>query len=123
MQQIIRGLKLSGRKYLTALPNAGYPQIVSNRMIFANRNVDYFATKVSDIAADGADMVGGCCGTTPEYIRRMRELVKVSPTKHILQESVENPIQVYQSDTEFFGDYRGPNSIQGAKQREECVQL
>lgn len=111
MQQIIRGLKLSGRKYLTALPNAGYPQIVSNRMIFANRNVDYFATKVSDIAADGADMVGGCCGTTPEYIRRMRELVKVSPTKHILQESVENPIQVTPKATAFYAGKEGKKLI------------
>lgn len=73
MQQIIRNLTFSGQKFLTALPNAGYPQIVQNRMIFSQQNVDYFAEKLRDIAADGADILGGCCGTTPEYIRRIAE--------------------------------------------------
>ncbi len=81
MQQLLRGLSHSGKKYLTALPNAGYPQIVQNRMIFSNQNIDYFAGRVKDIAADGADMVGGCCGTTPEYIRRMKESISLLPQK------------------------------------------
>lgn len=84
MQQIIRGITFSGKKIRTALPNAGYPQIVSNRMIFDNKNIDYFAAKVSDIAADGADIVGGCCGTTPEYIRKMRDVISfVQPEKEV----------------------------------------
>ena len=69
MQQILKGLSHKNSLFLTALPNAGYPQNISNRMIFANQNVAYFASKVCDIARDGADMVGGCCGTTPEHIR------------------------------------------------------
>lgn len=73
LRQIIRGSWRSDRKFLTVLPNAGYPQIVSNRMIYDNRNIDYFVDRVCRIAADGADMVGGCCGTTPEYIRKLRE--------------------------------------------------
>ncbi len=68
MQKIIGNMDISGDKFLTALPNAGYPQAVSNRMIFSKDNIDYFADKVSDIAEEGADIVGGCCGTTPEYI-------------------------------------------------------
>lgn len=79
MQQIIRSIAFSGRKRLTALPNAGYPQFVGNRMIFDAQNMDYFAEKVCDIAADGADIVGGCCGTTPEYIRRIKEKVSALP--------------------------------------------
>ncbi len=75
MQQIYRSLNLSGTKYLTALPNAGYPQIVSNRIIFDHKNVDYFVSKVCDLATDGIDMVGGCCGTTPEYINKMRQKI------------------------------------------------
>lgn len=81
MQQIIRGIHFTGEKLLTALPNAGYPQIVKNRMIFDNRNVDYFVSKVCDIAKDGADMVGGCCGTTPEYIRKMKEKLILEQTE------------------------------------------
>ena len=71
MQQILKGIRFCGNKNIVALPNAGYPQIISNRMIFDNQNVQYFADKVCDIAADGADMVGGCCGTTPAYIGKI----------------------------------------------------
>ncbi len=84
MQQILRNAGASGSKILTALPNAGYPQVVSNRMIFDSNNLDYFADKVCDIAADGVRLVGGCCGTTPAYIRRIKEKIGESGSiKHI----------------------------------------
>lgn len=75
MQQIIKNIPFSVEKWLTALPNAGYPQYIGNRMIFDTQNISYFAQKVCDIAADGADIVGGCCGTTPEYIRTIKEML------------------------------------------------
>lgn len=102
MQRIIRGLSLSGRKFFTALPNAGYPQMISNRMIFANRNIDYFVEKVCDIAADGVDIVGGCCGTTPEYIRCLHEkLVRKQNTKVFVKDI--SAAQVKESrDSSFF---------------------
>ena len=73
MQQIIRSVQYSGAKLLTALPNAGYPQNISNRMFFSNQNIEYFVSKMSDIALEGVAILGGCCGTTPEYIRRMKQ--------------------------------------------------
>lgn len=73
MKQLLTQIAFSGEKVRTALPNAGYPQIVSNRMIFDDRNMDYFTDKICEIAADGIDMVGGCCGTTPEYIKQIKE--------------------------------------------------
>ena len=75
MQQILRKIPRTEKKLRIALPNAGYPQMVSNRIIFDHQNIDYFAQKMNDIVADGADIVGGCCGTTPEYIRRIKEEV------------------------------------------------
>ncbi len=95
MQQIYRSLNLSGTKYLTALPNAGYPQIVSNRIIFDHKNVDYFVNKVCELAADGIDMVGGCCGTTPEYICKMRQkIAEVKPNRRVVQNiSTQDNIQ------------------------------
>ena len=81
MQRIIKGFAPDSRLFLTALPNAGYPQIVSNRMIFSGQNMDYVVSKMSDIALDGADILGGCCGTTPEYISRMKEGISFKQTK------------------------------------------
>ncbi len=94
MQQLIRSVQFGGTKFLTALPNAGYPQIVQNRMIFDNKNVDYFAEKVCDIAAEGADIVGGCCGTTPEYIKKINEKLAAAQSvkKQKMQARVEIPV-------------------------------
>lgn len=111
MHQIIGSLFLSGKKILTALPNAGYPKVVSNRMIFDNKNVDYFAAKVSDIATDGADIVGGCCGTTPEYIRKMKEKVSLIQSAKPIPESAifkENPAK---KDVSFFAGKEGKKLI------------
>ena len=75
LHKIIKGANISGKKYVTALANAGYPQNISNRMIFSYKNIDYFVSKAQDMVRDGVDIVGGCCGTIPEYIRRIREKV------------------------------------------------
>lgn len=111
MQQIIRNITFSGRKMLTALPNAGYPQIVSNRMVFDNQNMDYFVSKVSDIAADGADIVGGCCGTTPEYIRKMREVIAFDQPKKTVPVICAEKENVAKQDSSFFAGKDGKKLI------------
>ncbi len=111
MQQIIRSVTFSGKKMLTALPNAGYPQIVSNRMIFDNRNMDYFVTKVGDIAADGADIVGGCCGTTPEYIRKMKERISFVQKEKIVEIAGTDQASITKQDSSFFAGKEGKKLI------------
>lgn len=102
MQQIIRNVKFSCKKMVTALPNAGYPQAVSNRMIFDNQNIDYFVTKACDIAAEGIDIIGGCCGTTPEYIRKMKEKISFKqPVKAALEITAEQE-NIPKQDNSFF---------------------
>lgn len=111
MQQIIRSATFSGKKLLTALPNAGYPQIVSNRMIFDNRNMDYFVAKVGDIALDGADIVGGCCGTTPEYIRKMKERISFEQQKKFAETISDNRESAVKQDSSFFAGKEGKKLI------------
>ena len=111
MQKIMNGLSFSGKKYLTALPNAGYPQIVSNRMIFDNKNMDYFVGKTGDIAADGADMIGGCCGTTPEYIRRMKERISFIQPEKSASETVKEQKLPERRDQSFFAGKAGKKLI------------
>lgn len=62
--------KLSDR--FSVMPNAGYPTVINNRTFFES-SPDYFALKLTDIVKEGAKIVGGCCGTTPEYIRKTIE--------------------------------------------------
>ena len=73
MCSIFDKMKLHTKKYITALPNAGYPQTVSNRMIFAADNSVYFSQKAEDIVSLGINIIGGCCGTTPEYTKKLCE--------------------------------------------------
>lgn len=90
MQQVLRRAISFTDKYVSAFPNAGYPQIISNRMIFSNRNMDYFVEKTLDIAKEGVRILGGCCGTTPAYIRKVSlALQQLKPELVIRPDTVE----------------------------------
>jgi homocysteine S-methyltransferase len=52
-------------------PNAGLPQRIEGRFVYA-AEPDYFGRMVGRMIAAGAALVGGCCGTTPEHIAAMR---------------------------------------------------
>ncbi len=67
MYQMLKRLELPSDKILYAAPNAGYPQHFQSRMVFMD-NAQYFAENMQRIAKLGIDILGGCCGTTPEYI-------------------------------------------------------
>ena len=77
-------------KYFAVLPNAGYPQVVSGRMVFDDNNAEYFSQIMRDLAEDRADIIGGCCGTTPEYIRQM--VLKTADVVHKKNASIEEEI-------------------------------
>ena len=48
-------------------PNAGLPRAVEGRTVY-DLTPDEFAADVSELVRKGVRVVGGCCGTTPEYI-------------------------------------------------------
>lgn len=56
-------------------PNAGLPSVVNGKTVF-NVEPEEFAEKVKLLVESGASAVGGCCGTTPEHIRRVVETCK-----------------------------------------------
>lgn len=53
-------------------PNAGLPQIINGKTVY-NLPKEDFAKDVSEAVKLGARMVGGCCGTTPEYIKELSD--------------------------------------------------
>ena len=57
-----------------AKPNAGQPRLVAGETVF-DEGPDDWAPKVPPLIAAGANIVGGCCGTTPEHIARARALL------------------------------------------------
>ena len=67
------------------MPNSGYPTVINNRTYFES-SPDYFAFKMRDMAECGASILGGCCGTTPDYIRRTIEVLSESISSDIKEE-------------------------------------
>lgn len=62
-------------KYLTVMPNAGYPTVVGNRIHYGtNRN--YFGQIAYELLQEGVSIVGGCCGTTPEDIAQIQRKIQ-----------------------------------------------
>jgi len=59
---------------ILAQPNAGKPKLVNNRTLFDMDPKD-FATGIAKCLDAGAHLVGGCCGTTPEHIRTLANLL------------------------------------------------
>lgn len=59
---------------VSALPNAGYQQELRGRMRYSDKP-EYYARQMQEILSLGVNIVGGCCGTTPEYIAALRELL------------------------------------------------
>ncbi len=57
---------------VSAMPNAGLPRFMDGRLMYPSPP-EYFAEYARKLAEAGANIIGGCCGTTPEHIARMRE--------------------------------------------------
>lgn len=89
MQQILSRINLNNNCFVTTMPNAGYPLLVRNRVKYADNPI-YFASKVNDMALLGADIIGGCCGTTPDYIREVAKTVDLTPTVKSDETSANN---------------------------------
>lgn len=53
-------------------PNAGLPQIRNGQTVY-DVSPDEYADYVTEFAAKGAAVLGGCCGTTPEYIKAVTD--------------------------------------------------
>ncbi|MGK2852056.1 MAG: bifunctional homocysteine S-methyltransferase/methylenetetrahydrofolate reductase [Candidatus Limnocylindrales bacterium] len=65
------GRPIAGGPSRSIMPNAGLPQRLEGRFIYA-AHPEYFATVTPRLLAAGAGVVGGCCGTTPAHTAAMR---------------------------------------------------
>jgi homocysteine S-methyltransferase len=59
---------------LSAMPNAGLPKFMDGRLVYP-ATPDYYAEYTKKLVLAGANIVGGCCGTTPEHTSAMREML------------------------------------------------
>jgi 5-methyltetrahydrofolate--homocysteine methyltransferase len=71
MVAFIEAMKPYATVPLVAKPNAGMPRLSGNKTVF-DMDPSTFASFGGAFAAAGVNLMGGCCGTTPEHIRALK---------------------------------------------------
>ena len=72
--------KAAPKARLLAMPNAGWPERSGGRILYP-ATPDYFAGYIPAFRQAGVQLLGGCCGTTPEHIGAMRLAVDATPVE------------------------------------------
>ena len=75
MTSIMKQMRQRCRKPLSAKPNAGLPSVVEGKEIYA-ATPEMFAARVPEWIEAGARVIAGCCGTTPQHLKKMAEKIK-----------------------------------------------
>lgn len=69
---ICRRLRAATDRPLWIKPNAGLPELIEGRTVYRT-TPEEFASHVPALVEAGASFIGGCCGTGPEFIRKIVE--------------------------------------------------
>lgn len=70
----LKEIDIPRNKEISISPNAGFPTILNNRSYYSNSST-YYANQIEEILSMGVKIIGGCCGTTPEYISKMSKVI------------------------------------------------
>jgi 5-methyltetrahydrofolate--homocysteine methyltransferase len=80
MVKVIEAMKPFAKVPIMAKPNAGLPRLVDGNTVFDMKAAE-FASYTKPLIRAGACLIGGCCGTSPEYIKLVRANSKVKSQK------------------------------------------
>ena len=75
MLPLIRSMRQYANVPIVAKPNAGLPELLDGETIYA-MTPEEFAEYGEQLVLEGASILGGCCGTTPEHIKALIEKTK-----------------------------------------------
>ena len=75
---VIEAMGRYSKLFLSVEPNAGLPQLINGNTVFPDspEEMAEYALKLREV---GANIIGGCCGTTPEHIQAMARALKGIP--------------------------------------------
>src|SRR5207247_2650388 len=89
MGEHLRHLAQHAGTLLSCLPNAGLPELRDGRPYYPLTPAELAEAQTRFVAEFGLNVVGGCCGTTPEHIRQLVEAVGGHPS--VPREPVREP--------------------------------
>ncbi|MFH1073812.1 MAG: homocysteine S-methyltransferase family protein [Candidatus Firestonebacteria bacterium] len=75
MIEVIKAIRSKTDKPLIAEPNAGLPKLKDGGIIY-DGTPEMLASFTDSLLSAGANIIGGCCGTTPEHIRQIKNQIK-----------------------------------------------
>lgn len=80
MREAIQYLTAHSRKPISCIPNAGLPLEVDGATVFPMEPAPFADTLGEFVTKYGVNVVGGCCGTRPAHIAKLREQIGATPT-------------------------------------------
>ena len=76
LEAVVASMKAVAEVPLIVKPNAGMPVMDERGNAHYDMTPEQFADAMRRLVDAGADIIGGCCGTGPEYIARLAEMFK-----------------------------------------------
>lgn len=76
MKDLIKIMREATPLPLIAQANAGSPSLSPQGEVSYSQNLEDYVSFIPEIIKNGANLIGGCCGTNPDYIRSMAEILK-----------------------------------------------
>ncbi len=76
MVELVKIMREATSLPLIVQANAGQPSISSDGTVAYSQDIEDYVGYIPQMIKNGANIIGGCCGTNPDYIRRMAEIIK-----------------------------------------------
>ncbi len=79
---IAKAMYEAGGGYLSVKPNAGLPQVIGDSVSYTE-TAGHFAELAAEFVKYGARLIGGCCGSTPDFIKALKRKVSGLSPVHV----------------------------------------
>lgn len=94
MLKALETVPLPNKAYLSVYPNASLPEYHEGKLVYKNEP-EYFKKYARDFRNEGARLIGGCCGTTPEHIRALAEgIQRLEPLREKQIKKTTKPLEM-----------------------------
>ncbi len=94
-------------EYLSAMPNAGYPIAVGDKIVYPVSE-NYFKEYGILFIENGIDFFGGCCGTTPTHIKKLKDALKEKGLKNARKSVYLEKPEISDEDHSFVEEHQTP---------------
>ncbi len=76
MADLVKDMREKTKLPIIAQANAGKPALSAEGEVSYSQGLEDYLKYIPKIKENGANVIGGCCGTNPDYIKRMAEILK-----------------------------------------------